>query len=252
MKRYFTTPSEGINIFEEFERKLKAPRTSVNVDASPAGVSVAIEFHPNLGPVPAPPAPAPAQIEASDDMDADDEGSHPRRRSNSYGTSMLSASDKGVILDLLDKMSVPDTIAHLAHWHPRIARLTKKRTLYDWQKQLRDPEPEETEEKARGVPAVLDSSHRAAMGRLLKELGNGGSPMNWKITRPILVGYLKDAKLDHLFSENPAKGKLSLSQTYINDLFLEFKLVSRSQTTDAQSLPQVIIYLYLLFISSIY
>lgn len=249
MKRFLA--SESVDLFEQDEQRRKTPRqdnVAVNV-----GLTVTVNFGPAplvLAPAPAP-APAPPTATHDDLSDAEDEDSIPRRRSNSYGATALSKGDKSTILDLLSRpeMTCVDVLEHLQHYHDRFSKFVNLRTLQKWKAKLGKPE---LEKKQPGPKPVLSEPHRSAMAQMLKELGEGGSPMNWRIARPILMGYLKDANLEHILAETSTKGKVTLSPTFINDLFLEYRLAVRSQTTDAQSLPAVLLSFPFPLISSIH
>jgi hypothetical protein len=178
---------------------------------------------------------------------AEDEGTIVRKRARSYSASDLNSSQKEIIHELLLKkkgsndaefaMDCVQVLEHLETYHPKLAKLVPLRTLQRWRNKLSAPVHGPL--KKRGAPAVIPQEHRLAMGTLLKDMGNAGSPMNWVLAKPVLLGYLEEKDLMALYSEKPQSGKISLGQTWVNDLFLEFDLPSRKQTTDAQNLPDV-------------
>lgn len=181
------------------------------------------------------------------DESAVDEGASTRKRPRSYSASDLNPEQKAIIQDLLLKkkasnpneyaMECTQVVEHLEAYHPHLAKLVSLRSLQRWRNKLSAPVYGPA--KKRGAPAVLPHEHRLTLGALLKEMGKAGSPMNWVLAKPVILGYLEEKGLKDLYSEKPQSGKISLGHTWVNDLFLEFNLPSRKQTTDAQSLPEV-------------
>ena len=136
------------------------------------------------------------------------------------------------------RYTVPQVLEFFQANHAKtIGNFLSLRTLYDWRAAAEHPKSSASNKV--GAPFVLSVSHRVACGQLLKEMGNAGSPMNSKIARPVLVGYLKSHSLLHLYSPKASKGKISFSKSWILGLFEEFDLADRAGTTDKQKLPEV-------------
>lgn len=231
------------------QQRAQAPR------AQTAGAEIFVQVHlfPPLAPAPAP-APPPEPKNSIDE--AEDDAAMPTPRPRSYSSTELSPGDRQLVLDLLFRkknsdgsfaMDCVEVATHLAYYHPRLK--VPLRTLQRWRS---DGPGDGDEYEKRGTKAVLSKAHRDSISILLKELTeDGGSPMNWQLARPIILGYFQENNLEHLYSEKPKQGFLSLSQSWINDLFLEYRLVPRKQTTDAQSVPQVPL-VYVFFLSFLF
>jgi hypothetical protein len=198
--------------------------------------------------------PASPSAAADDSMDIDDEEEDsdeilerpkPSKRKRAESASDLSPDQKQLIMDLLLKrdskgnhrMSCPDVLKHLEFFHPKLASVSLS-SLQHWRLKQTSGVPHGPKPK-RGRTFVLAPEHRSAIGALIKEMGEAGSPMDYKFARPVILGYLEDNDLMHLYSPTKALGKITLSQVWINELFLEHKLAARKKTTDAQNLPEV-------------
>jgi hypothetical protein len=136
------------------------------------------------------------------------------------------------------RYSLTEVIDFFKTEFPDIGNRLKKPTLHDWRTQTQ-VEPTEGPDFKLGRPYVLAPQHRLAAGLLLKQTAAAGSPMNSKIARGILLGYLQASELSHLYSKKAAPGKISLTRQWIACLFADLGLSDRKATTDQKALPQV-------------
>lgn len=135
------------------------------------------------------------------------------------------------------QFTVPEVLRFFQNEMPEIGKYLRLRTLYDWRESAVAPRIA-TAPKKLGAPFRLSLAHRNNCGSILKEMGASGSPMNTKIARPVLIGYLIANGLQGLYSPVKAPGKISFSKTWILELFEDFNLSDRAGTTDKQKLPE--------------
>jgi hypothetical protein len=223
------------------------------------------EVEAQLRSLPSPPPPAPSRSRTkrlyveiniseararNEDSDAEEESAPKRTKVHHLSDDLLAlVEDRLFESRKYDpssfRYSVPEVLEFFTIHHPdKIAPFLSIRTLYKWREDFVSPKA--TVANKPGAPFVLSISDRLACGRLLKEMGEAGSPMNTKIARPILIGYLQSHKLVHLYSSTPAKGKISFSKSWILALFDEFDLADRAGTTDKQKLPEVSFFLHVM------
>lgn len=193
------------------------------------------------------PASAPAgppRDVASDAIVEEEEPS--RKRPRTYSSTDLNETEKNLVLEkLLDKSpsgsfscSCPEVLDFFSYNFKSIGKKLTLRTLQRWREEATKEAVTSVSVK-QGRPYILPLPHRLAMGNLLKTMGAAGSPMNTKIARPILIGYLQSVGLAHLYEKKAQPGKISFSSSWIRDLFVENQLADRKGTTAAQHLPEV-------------
>lgn len=134
-------------------------------------------------------------------------------------------------------LSLQEVMDFFAANFPDVAKHLNRSTLHAWRNDAEalpifGPSPK------RGRPFILPMEHRLAMGALLRDIAAGGAPMNSKIARPVLVGYLKERGAEDLYSKKPAEGKITFSRQWISELFTGFGLSVRKATTNQLALPE--------------
>jgi hypothetical protein len=235
MKRYTVEVSSQ----ELFALEAKRQRVSASTSAS-TGVAIIVR-----GVDPAP-APAPSFHTANQpESEAEDEEAVQNLARGDYSTSEMSPNEKLLVRDLLirktptgaDAMDCQEVLSHFAVYHPRIGNKLSLRTLQRWRAKQKGP-IRLGPKKKQGKKLTFPAAHRREVAMLIKEMDEHGSPMNYRIARAVILGYMEENSLMHLYSERPSPGKISLEQTWINDLFLEYNLTSRKNTTDAQHVPE--------------
>lgn len=179
--------------------------------------------------------------DSEDDMAVSEGEVRPRaKRPREYLSTNLSEEQKKLVLEKLlaknpngsFKLSVPEVLQFFVYNFPSIGSALNMKTLGNWRRG-----PKDGPRKKCGRAYTLAEHLRNEAAIMLKAMGAAGSPMDSKIARPILQGWLRQKGLFHLFSPTPAPNKISFSKSWINELFLEFKLSDRKGTTDAQHLP---------------